>query len=101
MAFHALEGARDDAARLASEIAKKENEREHLAADAYRKAAALPLVLLRPPPWWALWLWAMRLFVWMFAGRDWRAYGHLIGERDAAGEEIARLHEKASRAAET
>ena len=100
-AFHALEGARDDAARLASEIAKKENEREQLAADAYRKAAALPLVLLRAPPWWALWLWAMRLFLWMLAGRDWRAYGHLIGERDAAGEEIARLHEKASHAAET
>jgi Dynamin family len=100
-AFHALEEARTEAAHLASEIARREHERERFAADAAERADAMPLVLRQQPPWWALWFWVMRLFLLALAGRDWRAHRALVQERDAADEEISRLREKASRAADT
>jgi GTP-binding protein EngB required for normal cell division len=100
-AFHALESSRAEAARLASDIAQRESEEKRLVADAENKTEGLPLVLRQAPPWWALWLWFMRLLLLVLRLRDWRAYRALIGERDATTETIARLREKASNEAES
>jgi hypothetical protein len=100
-AFHALEKARDEAARLAADIEAREREQRRVVSEVDRTAQSLPMVLRESPPWWAFWLWVFRLVVWIARRGDWRRHRALLEERDAASEALASLRESASAAAQS
>jgi GTP-binding protein EngB required for normal cell division len=100
-AFHALEKVRDEAARLAGHVERRERERERIGLEVERSAETLPIVLQKAPPWWTFWLWLIRLIVLIACRRDWRRHRVLAQQHAEASETLALLRRSASDAAES
>jgi hypothetical protein len=99
-AFRAFEESRAQADRLGGELARAEQDHETLAAETERSLAALPVVLQRLPPWWAVWLWLVRLLVLVTSMRSYRDHRRLRRKRDRAESDVSTRRLETSRAAD-
>jgi hypothetical protein len=99
-AFREFELARDHAANLGGDLDRAERAKEGFVESASTSKSALPPVLRRRPPWWALWSWIARLVVIAFVARAFRAYRKLARRLHDAEADVAARRLETSRAAE-
>jgi GTP-binding protein EngB required for normal cell division len=100
-AFRAFEQARDDAARLGDELAAAEARAAQLEIATTNCEARVPVLVRTTPPWWAVWLWAMRTAMVLVTWRAWRAWAVLVRDREDARQSVASLRKATSAAAQT
>jgi hypothetical protein len=99
-AFRAFEAAREDAERWSGKLDTVQQEWGRLCADATERANALPALFRRQPPWWALWMWVMRLVALLFYWPRWRRHRAVLKACGMAETEVDALRAESSRAAE-
>ena len=100
-AFRAFEGARAAAELCSTKLATTQQAWGRLSAEAVERANALPAIVRRkPPPWWAVWLWIVRLFALVLHFRSWHSHRGLESACGKTEAEVDALRGESSRAAE-
>lgn len=83
-AFTMFESAREEAARVHAELATAEREQTRLEEEVSERERALPVVIVRKPPFWAFWLWLFRTALTILHRDAWRAWRALRAEQERA-----------------
>ncbi len=99
-AFHSFEQARHEAARIGTELEAAEHDRERQAEATAEHEQHLPVLVRQSPPWWAFWLWIVRLVLLLSTFHEWRAHRALVREIKPREARIAALRAEAGTAAD-
>jgi len=100
-AFRAFEAARSEAEQCGAKLATTQQAWGRQCAESVERANMLPAIVRhKAPPWWAFWLWVVRLFATLWNLRNWQSHRALLAACGKTEAEVDALRAASSRAAE-